>query len=587
MNRVGNTLLLVCIGCVAAGMTPQWLTAQQPNELFLHGGKVYTVNDEQPWAEAVLIRDGQVAAVGTNQTVEQLASDNVEKIDLQGKLVLPGFIDTHVHLASAAKFYEFNLMRTSTQEEFVRRVKSLVEKLPDGEWITGGLWGAYDQWQEGSAGGDARQNQFAPEMQRIEAFTDKHPVFIRRFDNSEYAANRLALTRAGIDPDDPRSELDIEFIRDDDDQFHGRMRGRGVARLFENVVPKEISYERRKTQTRHAISLANRYGVTTVSDMSDDTQLLIYRDLLQQGELNLRIDFRYTLDRWKEVSDQGIRVGSGNEFIRLGGLKGFVDGIMGTSQARFFEPYSHEPDNRGIWRRMMKDKSGNVDFEQFYGYIQGADEAGLQVTIHAIGDEANHVLLDFVERLQKENGQRDRRFRLVHAQVVSKDDFRRFGELDIIAEVQPFHLSDDMRWMEERIGAERCAGAYAFRSIRDSGARLCFGSDWPGTSAAEYPVNPMLALYAATTRQTVKGTPEDGWFPEQRLDLAFAIKAHTLDAAYALFEEKFRGSIEVGKLADLVVMSDNVFEIEPGELLTTVPVATIVNGKIVYRTDGF
>jgi len=561
--------------------------AQQPSELMLVNGAVYTVDEKNPWAEAVLVRGNEIVAVGTTATIEEAAGKGAQRIDLKGRLVLPGFIDTHVHLASAAQFHEFNLMRTATQDEFVRRVSELVKTLPDGEWVTGGLWGAYDQWDSGSSGGTARKEPFAPDMEMIEAVTPNHPVWISRFDGSEYAANRLALAKAGIDPENPAGNDGIEFIRDASNRFTGRMRGAGVRRAFNQVVPREFSYERRTRQTLHALEMAASHGVTTVSDMSDDMQLTLYRDLRRQGKLDVRIDFRYTLDRWEEVSALGIRTGSGDDWIRLGGLKGFIDGIMGTSAARFFEPYSHQPDNRGSWREMMKNKQGDVDPEYFYAFMKGADRAGLQITVHAIGDEANHLLLDFVERLEKDNGNRDRRFRLVHAQVVAPPDFSRIGQLGIIAEVQPFHLSDDMRWMEERIGSERCKNAYAFRSIQESGARLCFGSDWPGTSAAEYPINPMLALYAAVTRQTVNGTPAEGWFPDQRISLETAIRCHTLDAAYALFEERFRGSIEPGKLADLVVMSDNLFEIEPSELLTAHPVATIVDGKIVYRKDGF
>jgi hypothetical protein len=231
----------------------------------------------------------------------------------------------------------------------------------------------------------------------------------------------------------------------------------------------------------------------------------------------------------------------------------------------------------------MVDEKGNFVEGKFLRYMLDADRAGLQLTVHAIGDEANSVLLDYLEELNRQNGPRDRRFRLVHAQVIADRDFKRLGELGVIAEVQPFHLSDDMRWMEERIGRERCRGAYAFKSIKESGALLCFGTDWPGTSASEYPINPMLGLYASVTRQTLKGQPEGGWFPDERISIEEAIRAYTYNTAYANFEEKAKGSIEPGKLADLTVLSKNLLKIPPREIPGAEVLYTVVGGRIVYR----
>lgn len=231
----------------------------------------------------------------------------------------------------------------------------------------------------------------------------------------------------------------------------------------------------------------------------------------------------------------------------------------------------------------MVDDKGNFVEGKFLKYMLDADSAGLQLTVHAIGDEANGLLLDYLEELDRQNGKRDRRFRLVHAQVVAFKDFKRLGRLGIVAEVQPFHLSDDMRWMEERIGRERCKTAYAFKSIQQSGAILCFGTDWPGTSASEYPINPMLGLYAAVTRQTLSGQPAAGWFPEQRISIEDAIRAYTYNTAYANFEEKLKGSIQAGKLADIVVLSKNLLRVAPKEFLSTEVLYTIVGGHIVYR----
>ncbi len=568
----------VLLSCFSAAGT----AAGQSADVIIHNAVVYTVDAELTIAEAIAVGEEKIIAVGSDAEVLKRRDANTRVIDAKGRLVLPGFNDTHVHFGSAARFLEFNIMAVSDQDVFVRRIKRLTETLPDGQWITGGLWGAYDQWSLGSSGGESRE-PFAPDMRRVADISADHPIFIRKFDDSEFAVNRAALRAAGVDPDELPQLEGIEYVRDAAGQFTGRLRGRGVLAKFRPVIPRDLSRRRRLDQTRHAMQIASRFGVTSLSDMSDDTQLEIYRELHDAGQLDVRVHFRFPLDRWAELAGQDIRIGSGDPWIRLGGLKGHIDGIMGTSSARFFEPYSHDPTNRGRWRRLMVDEQGKFVEGKFLQYMLDADKAGLQLTVHAIGDEANSLLLDYLEELNRQNGPRDRRFRLVHAQVIADKDFSRLGQLGVLAEVQPYHLSDDMRWMEQRIGSQRCRGAYAFRRIQRSGARLCFGSDWPGTSASEYPINPLLALYAATTRQTVTGLPEAGWFPGERIDMPTAIAAHTINGAYSTFEEDIKGSLEPGKLADLVMLSDNLLEIAPAKILQTRVLVTIVGGRIVYE----
>lgn len=551
------------------------------NILIFYNANIWTVDEENPTAEAVAIKDGKFIAVASNEEVLKLKNANTRTIDLRGNFVVPGFNDNHVHFASAARFLEFNIMKTANQEEFVEKVRDVVQKLPDGDWILGGLWGAYDSWAEGSAGRQSRE-VFTPEMSLVEDLTRANPMFIRKFDNSEFAVNSAALKALGLSPFSPSELPEVNFIFKNG-RFNGILKGKGVLPYVGPKIPNSFSHERRLEQTRRALAEIRKYGVTNVSDMSDDEQLDIYRELRETGELTVRVHFRYMLDRWHELADQGIKVGSGNEWIRLGGLKGHIDGIMGSSSARFLEPYSHDPGNRGRWRRLMVDNEGNFVEGKFLKYMLDADKAGLQLTVHAIGDEANNLLLKYLEELHQQNGVRDRRFRLVHAQVIAPGDFKRLGELGVIAEVQPFHLSDDMRWMEERIGHERCKGAYAFKSILDSGATLSFGTDWPGTAAAEYPINPMFGIYAAVTRQTLTGQPETGWFPDEKITIEEAIKAYTLNTAYANFEDSIKGSIEIGKLADLAVLSQNLLEISPDDILKTEVFYTIMGGKIVYE----
>jgi predicted amidohydrolase YtcJ len=550
-------------------------------DLILHNGIIWTVDAKDSTAQAVAIKDGRFMAVGSNGEVMKLRGGRTEVINLEGRFVVPGFNDNHVHFASAAQFLEFNIMAVSTQEEFVKRMKEVVAGLNKGEWIVGGYWGAYDQWAVGSAGGQRRE-PFAPDMKLVAEITADYPVFIRKFDDSQFAVNEAALKAAGLDPSNPAA-ADVEFLKDKSGRPTGHLRGRGANALFSKIIPRRFSRERRLRQTKNALAEIRKYGVTNVSDMSDDEQLEIYHELRTAGELTVRVHFRPGLDRWKQMADHEVKVGAGDEWIRLGALKGHIDGIMGNSTARFFAPYSNDANNRGRWRPLMVDAEGHFVEGKFLKYMLDADRAGLQLTVHAIGDEANHLLLDYLEELNKQNGKRDRRFRLVHAQVIAPADFERLGRLGVVAEVQPFHLSDDMRWMEERIGRERCRGAYAFKSIQDGGAVLSFGTDWPGTSASEYPINPMLGLYAAVTRQTVKGEPAGGWFPEQRISIQDAIRAYTYNTAYANFEEKIKGSIEPGKRADLAVLSKNLLRIVAREILKTEVLYTIVGGRIVYR----
>ena len=571
-------LRLTLIALLALTFFPR---LQNPTaDLILYNGVVWTVDEKNPTAQAVAINGNKIVRVGNNDDVLRYRGPQTRVIDLKGQFVVPGFNDNHVHFASAAQFLEFNIMRVTTQEEFVARVKDVVSRLPKGEWILGGYWGAYDQWAAGSAGSQRRE-PFSPDLSLVKEITKDHPMFIRKFDDSEFAANEAAFKAVTtLNAQTP----DVEVLKDSQGRFNGHLRGKGVLPLFNRAIPRSFSRERRIQQTKNALAEIRKFGVTNVSDMSDDLQLDIYRELHQKGELTVRVHFRPGLDRWKELAGKGIHVGAGDEWIRLGALKGHIDGIMGTSSARFFEPYSNDAKNRGRWRPLMVNDQGEFVEGKFLGYMLNADRAGLQLTVHAIGDEANNVLLNYIDELNKQNGKRDRRFRLVHAQVLAPQDFKRLGQLGIVAEVQPFHLSDDMRWMEERIGAERTKGAYAFKTIQASGAVLSFGTDWPGTSASEYPINPLLGLYAAVTRQTLTGQPAAGWFPDERITIEEAIKAYTYGTAYANFEEKIKGSIEVGKLADLTVLSKNLLKVEPKEYLTTDVVYTIVDGKIVYQS---
>jgi predicted amidohydrolase YtcJ len=556
-----------------------------PADVVLINAKVWTGEAGHPAAEAVAVRGTRIVRVGSNREMRAVTGARTRVLDLKGALVLPGFIDNHVHFVQAGRLLlGLNLLDVNDAESFRQRVSEAAERLPAGAWLTGGDWGAYAQWAAGSAGAaSARAAEFVPTRAVIDGATGDRPALISRFDRQVYLANTRALALAGITGDTPDPEGG-EIVRDAEGQPTGLLRG-AAYQLVQRAIPPP-SLAQRRAEARRALEEARKWGVTTLHDNTasfDDLQL--FQDLQNTGELTARVWARMWLADWEKVRDH-IQLnqvperagGWGSEHIQLGGLKAWVDGIMGNSTALFREPYQHLPESRGRLRDVMLPE-GNLE-----RLIAGADKAGFTVTVHAIGDEANRILLDTYERVFTTNPQRDRRFRVVHAQVVDREDFARFGKLGLIAEVQPYHCIDDMRWMEERIG-KRARGAYAFRDLIEGGARLSFGSDWPGTNASYYPINPLLGIYAAVTRQTLKGEPAGGWFPEQKVTMEEAVRFFTVENAYATFEEGLKGSIAVDKLADLVVLDRDIFSRPPAELRETRVLYTIFDGKVVYEAE--
>jgi len=534
-------------------------------DLLLTNGKIWTGDDDRAWASWIAIKDDRIHQLGGEDEKPPQAD---EVIDLNGQLTVPGFNDSHVHFGSAgALLLGINLL----EEKFRQRVQETTERLPKGSWITRGDWGAYEAWGMGSEGDTTKEMAFSPHRSMIDDITPDHPVLVTRYDRTEGLANALALEELGME-----SET-------------GLLTGEDLLSALKKVPEK--SFERRVAESQRALAECRKYGVTTVQDMSDARQLDVYQHLREKGELTCRVTFSPSrLIEYKNMIEKGWTIdwdaeggpeAAGDEWIGFGTLKTHIDGIMGARTARFFQPYSDnilESANwRGGWREFSKDMGSFKDM------IVAADSAGIQMRIHAIGDQANSLLLDILDTMDHYNGVKDRRFRIVHAQVISPEDFIRFKGRNIVAEVQPYHVTDDMRWMEERIGYERCKGAYAFATLRDNDCILSFGSDWPGTNASYYPINPLMGLYAAVTRQTIKGEPEEGWFPEQRISLEEALKAYTWGAAYGAFQERERGQLKEGMLADLAVIDTDLFETEPGEWLDASFKMTMVGGKMVYK----
>ncbi len=557
-------------------------------DLVLRNGYIYTVNDETPWAEALAVTDNIITAVYENEEdIEKHIGNNTRVVDLQGSFVTPGMIDGHVHFNRAgALINDANLMAVSGEEGLREEIKRVTGILDEGEWITEGLWGAYEQWAMGDAGRERRDERemWRPHRNMIDDISQENPVFICRFDHQEWLANETALKAAG---------LYYEPVEGMEIGEEGRPTGiifrdtPAYSAMRDAIEPK--SHERLMDENRAALKALREAGIVEVHDIATPEQVERFTKLDKNDELTSRIWLRPDLSRGEELKEKGIAMGLHPEtqeecnWLRYGALKGYIDGIMGTHGALFFEPYDDQPDNYGHWRRHTSDCPDlqEGDMEKMYDLIKTGLEADFVPNIHAIGDRGVAEMLDLYERLKNE-GIDLTGFRVIHAQVIRPEDFRRFDDLNVIAEVNPYHISDDMRWMEERIGYERCKGAYAFRSLIDHGATLSFGSDWPGTSAALYHVHPRYSIYAAVTRKTLDGTPEGGWFPEERITVEEAIEAYTINNAYAAFEDDIRGSIETGKFADITVFDRNLLEIPHMEILDSEVVMTIVDGDVVY-----
>lgn len=570
-----------------AALSASTLLPAQEADLILTGGRIWTGDSAAPYVQAVAIRDGRFLAVGSDADVLQHRSAHSRVIALDGRFVTPGFIDNHTHFNQAgALLLGVNLLEVSDAAGLAARVKAARDRLPAGAWITGGDWGAYEDWAAGSAGGAQRRKpRFDPDRRIIDSITPTTPALLQRWDRSAYLANGAALEAAGLRCDAPVEGLECQRGR-----ATGRVSGAALARLRAAIPPK--SFEQRLREARVAIGHLNELGVTGIHDITPREQFPVYHELKRRGELTVRVYARPTLDKWDDLSAVGLPHGFGDDMLRIGGLKGFVDGIQGNSTARFYEPQLHSGE-RGTWRDSTNTAatsgpgSGMEPAGNMLRNLDGADRAGLWPQVHAIGDEAIDTLLTLYEKVMTENPARERRFRIIHSQVLRGPEVaQRYAKLGVIAEVQPYHAIDDMRWMEERIG-ERSRWAYAFRTLHDAGVTLTFGSDWPGTNAAWYTANPMQILYAAVTRRTLDGEPPGGWFPQERLDLETSLRAYTVNNAWAEGEEDRKGRIRPGFLADLVVLDQDLFAIPPDRLKDVKALLTVVDGRIVFAAAPF
>ena len=520
---------------------------------------VHTMDPAQPTAEAVAIYANRIVAVGSTKDVRKLAGLNTRTIDANKRLLLPGFNDAHTHFLSGGfQLSSVDLRDANSPQEFAARIKAFAAKLPKGRWITGGDWD-HERWPDAKL----------PTKELLDSFTAETPVFVNRLDGHMALANSLALRLAGVTRQtaDPPGGV---IVRDKAGDPTGVLKDAAQNFVWKVVPP--ASFEERLEAARAASNYAASLGVTSVQDMSAGTDVGVYQTLLDRGELKTRIYAVSPLPSWECVARTGVRAHFGSEMLRVGGLKGFSDGSLGSTTALFYEPYRDDPSTSGIAGDEMYPEGAMLE------RVREADRAGLQVMIHAIGDRANDLILSIYEQVEREHGKRDRRFRIEHAQHLRPQDIPRFARDRVIASMQPYHAIDDGRWAEKRIGKERAKTTYAFRSLLDSGATLAFGTDW--TVA---PLNPLLTVYAAVTRRTLDGKNPQGWVPEQKISVEEAVRGYTVGSAYAEFQENVKGTIAPGKLADLVLLSRDIFKIDPNEIEKVKVVLTIVDGRVVYE----
>ncbi len=587
MTRPTIHLLALPVFLAATACGPETGGAP-PADLILMNGEVYTMEEDHPWAKAVVVTGNTITAVlDEDQEAEAYRGPNTRVIDLQGAFVVPGFIDGHVHFNNAGSLInDANLMAVADDQGLVEEMRRVVGILGEGEWITGGLWGAYEEWSLGAeTAGEKTQGRWEPDRWVIDEVTANNPCLLNSFDSELYLANTAALQAAGLETA-PVEGMELSAEGNPTGLIH---RGSpALGRIRDVRAPK--SHERLLNENRAALKALREAGIVEIHDIATPDQTDRFVELQRNGELTARVWLRPDLSRGADLGAEGLTMGLHPEtrqpdaFLRYGALKGYIDGIMGTHGALFFEPYDDQPDNYGHYRPHTSNDSEMMvgDMEKMYGLIRAGLDAGFVPNVHAIGDKGVALMLDLYERLRTE-GVDLTGFRVIHAQVIRPGDFPRFRELGVIAEVNPYHISDDMRWMEERIGHERSKGAYAFQSLLDNGAMLSFGSDWPGTSAAEYHMHPKYLIHAAVNRTTLNHTPEGGWFPEERISVHEALKAYTINNAFAAFEEEIRGSLKAGKLADITVCDRNLLEIAPADILNMNVEMTVVDGKIVYQ----
>ena len=559
MNHQNLPLWLLLLVCCLVLPERNQAQSRPAADLIITNAKIWTVDKSLPTAQAVAVLGDRIVAVGSNTEVDAWRAPHTHVIDAGGKLLLPGFNDAHVHFVSGGmQLDNIQLNDATTPEEFARRIGERARVTAKGEWIVGGNWDE-TKWNPPNM----------PTKELIDAVTPDTPMFVSRYDGHMGLANSVALRLAGITaktPDPPGGTI----VRDAQGNPTGALKD-AATDYIDKVIPP-LTHDQRLKIVKRALAHAASVGVTSVQHMvASNEDIAVYSELLQRDELTTRIYVAPSITHVDDLAKLGIGHAFGGPYLRIGALKAFADGSLGSGTAYFYEPFLNQGNNRGLLSDEMQPISLMRD-----RYMK-ADAAGLQICTHAIGDEGISTILDLYSEVIKKHGEADRRLRIEHAQHMAAKDFERFAQLHVIASVQPYHAIDDGRFAESHIGHERASRTYAFRTFLDHGVRLAFGTDWEVA-----PLDPLLTVYAAVTRATLDGKNPNGWFPEQKFSVAEAIEAYTMGSAYAEFQEKEKGSITPGKLADMVLLSDDIFSIVPEKIREVRVLKTFVGGRLVF-----
>ena len=534
-------------------------SAEEIADKIYFNSKIWTGDTTNAWADAIVIRGNQIVYAGKDY--QSYKGSNTEMIDLGGKLMLPGFIDNHTHFLSGGyNLSSVDLRKAKTKEEFISILKDFCQKQHDVRWVLGGDWD-HEAW-----GGEL------PSRNWIDSVTGDHPVFVSRYDGHMSLANTKALELAGVTKN-TKVPTGGEMPKEKNGEFTGVLKDAAM-NLVNRVIP-DPSEKELDEYLAAAIQHAFENGVTQVHDVASYggwIDLTTYRRNYANKKLDLRIYSFVPLRTWARLDSFCKKEGKGDDLLRWGALKGYMDGSLGSTTAWFYQPYLDATNTKGL---------NLTDTNDIRKWVLAADSAGLHIAVHAIGDRANDFILNIFEEAEKTIS-KDHRFRVEHAQHLTQQAIPRFAQLKVIPSMQPYHAIDDGRWAYKRLNDERLKGTYAFKSLLDAGAPLTFGSDW--TVA---PLKPLEGIYAAVTRRTLDDKNPNGWYPEQKISVEQAVKCYTINNAYAGFQENKLGVLKKGMLADFVVLDQNIFEIAPEKIKDVKVVRTVVNGKEVYtlKTD--
>ncbi len=524
-------------------------------------------------ASAVAVQAGRIVTIGSDAHVSRWIGNHTNVIDANGRRVIPGITDCHVHIVSGGlQLARLNLREAANKSEFLAAVQQSAVQTPPGEWILGGRW-SVESWP-------IRES---PTTEWVDAVTGDRPLFLNRMDGHQALANTVALRLAGIDQNGPPDPAGGVIERNPDTGEPTGILKDSAMGLVSRHIPSS-SADQLYAALLRAMKHANSLGITAVHDVSGPDDLPVMQRAHHENAMTVRIRKFISTDDWPATISTVKDFDPRDQWLTVAGFKGYMDGSMGSRTAYMYRPYDdaspHGDYPGGILAKMASPP------KLLRYMIERADAAGLQCVVHAIGDEANHLLLDAYQAIARKHGPRDRRHRIEHAQHLLPEDINRFAELGVTASMQPYHKADDGRYAEIAIGRNRLRGSYAFRSLIESGALVCFGSDWPVVT-----VNPFQGIAAAVTGRTLDTMTPDGqvvpgrpWIPQENITVEQALQCYTLNAARSAFSEKHLGTIEPGKLADMVILSQDVLTIPPDDIADTAALVTIVDGRIVY--DG-